>query len=63
MKDNLALSPKTRAMYERMYVGVFYRRFILGEWCLAEGLIYSGFDAAIHVKAELPEKLSGTISS
>lgn len=59
MCDNLALSPKTRAMYERMYVGVFYRRFILGEWCLAEGLIYSGFDAAIHVKAELPETLSG----
>ncbi|MBQ1678667.1 MAG: PBSX family phage terminase large subunit [Oscillospiraceae bacterium] len=55
MSDNLALSPKTRAMYERMYVGVFYRRFILGEWCLAEGLIYSGFNAALHVKAELPE--------
>lgn len=55
MRDNLALSPKTRAMYERMYVGVFYRRFILGEWCLAEGLIYSGFDAAMHVRTELPE--------
>lgn len=55
MSDNLALSPKTRAMYERMYVGVFYRRFILGEWCLAEGLIYSGFSAALHVKKELPE--------
>lgn len=55
MDDNLALSPKTKARYERMYVGVFYRRFILGEWCLAEGLIYSGFDAALHVKKELPE--------
>lgn len=55
MRDNLALSPKTRAMYERMYVGVFFRRFILGEWCLAEGLIYSGFDAAMHVRTELPE--------
>lgn len=56
MKDNLALSPKTREMYERMYVGVFYRRFILGEWCLAEGLIYSGFDAARHVTTDLPER-------
>ena len=56
MKDNLALSPKTRAMYERTYVGVFYRRFILGEWCLAEGLIYSGFDAARHVTTALPER-------
>ena len=55
MDDNLALSPKTKARYERMYTGVFYRRFILGEWCLAEGLIYSCFDAARHVKADLPE--------
>lgn len=22
------------------YTGVFYRRFILGEWCIAEGLVY-----------------------
>lgn len=55
MRDNLSLSQETRAMYERMYTGVFYRRFILGEWCLAEGLIYSCFDAARHVKADLPE--------
>lgn len=56
MRDNLALSPKTRAMYERMYVGVFYRRFILGEWCLAEGLIYAAFDPALHVVSALPDK-------
>lgn len=55
MRDNLSLSQETRAMYERMYTGVFYRRFILGEWCLAEGLIYSCFDPAQHVKTELPE--------
>lgn len=54
MEDNLALSPKTRAMYARMYTGVFYRRFILGEWCLAEGLIYSVFDPARHVTDRLP---------
>lgn len=56
MDDNLALSPKTKARYERMYTGVFYRRFILGEWCLAEGLIYAAFDPALHVVKELPEK-------
>lgn len=54
MEDNLALSPETRSRYERMYSGVFYRRFILGEWCLAEGLIYSAFDRARHVTDLLP---------
>ena len=54
MEDNLALSPKTRTMYARMYTGVFYRRFILGEWCLAEGLIYSVFDPVRHVTDQLP---------
>lgn len=56
MDDNLALSPQTKARYERMYTGVFYRRFILGEWCLAEGLIYAAFDPALHVVHELPDK-------
>lgn len=56
MDDNLALSHKTKARYERMYTGVFYRRFILGEWCLAEGLIYAVFDPALHVVSALPDK-------
>ena len=62
MKDNLALSPKTVAMYMRMYVGVFYRRFVLGEWVPAEGLIYPMFDRAEHVTAALPTKGSYYIS-
>lgn len=40
MEDNLALSPSIRKRYEGMYSGIFYRRYILGEWCLAEGLVY-----------------------
>lgn len=56
MDDNLALSHKTKARYERMYTGIFYRRFILGEWCLAEGLIYAAFDPALHVVSALPDK-------
>ena len=54
MEDNLALDPKIRARYERMYEGAFYRRYILGEWCLAEGLVYSFFDRDIHVTTKLP---------
>ena len=55
MEDNLALDPKIKARYERMYEGVFYRRYILGEWCLAEGLVYGFFDKDIHVTTKLPE--------
>lgn len=40
MQDNPSLSEKTLQRYESMYTGVFYRRYILGEWCIAEGLVY-----------------------
>ena len=40
MADNLSLSPKIRERYERMYTGVFYQRYVLGLWVLAEGLVY-----------------------
>ncbi len=40
MHDNPGLSARTIARYEAMYSGVFYRRYILGEWCVAEGLVY-----------------------
>ena len=31
---------EVRARYESMYSGIFYRRFVLGEWTAAEGRIY-----------------------
>lgn len=40
LDDNPALDDKIKARYESMYTGVFYRRYILGEWCVAEGLVY-----------------------
>ena len=44
MADNPALPPSIRARYERAYSGVFYRRFVLGEWTAAQGLVYDFFD-------------------
>lgn len=44
MDDNPSLSPRIRARYKNAYSGVFYRRFILGEWTAAEGLVYDFFD-------------------
>lgn len=43
MSDNLSLSPETRARNERMFTGVFYRRFIRGEWAMTDGLVYPQF--------------------
>jgi len=53
MEDNPSLSNRIRERYARMYDGVFYRRFILGEWVAAQGLVYDFFDA--DYIAEPPE--------
>ena len=53
MEDNPALAPEIRRRYETLYTGVFYQRYILGQWCMAEGLIYS-FDREKHIARELP---------
>ncbi len=46
MNDNPSLSPAIRQRYARLYSGVFYRRFVLGQWVAAEGRVYDFFDAA-----------------
>ena len=46
MEDNPALARSARERYERMFQGTFYRRFVLGEWVAAEGLVYDFFDGA-----------------
>lgn len=43
MTDNPSLSEKTLERYKSMYSGVFYQRYILGEWVAAEGLVYQDF--------------------
>ena len=55
MDDNPSLSPRIRARYEKAYSGTFYRRFILGEWTAAKGLIYDFF-APQEYCARVPEK-------
>ena len=47
MADNPSLSPQIRSRYERLYTGVFYRRFILGQWVQAEGRVYDFFDSGM----------------
>lgn len=53
MDDNLSLSEKVKERYRRMYTGVFFKRYILGLWVLAEGIIYDMFNEDTHkVKTE-----------
>lgn len=40
LEDNPALDEKIIERYKSLYTGVFYQRYILGEWVVAEGLVY-----------------------
>ena len=44
MEDNPSLTEAIRQRYQRLYTGVFYRRFILGQWAQAEGRVYDFFE-------------------
>ncbi len=49
MDDNPSLTKKTKDRYKRMFSGVFFKRFILGLWVVAEGIIFDMFDEGRHV--------------
>ena len=53
MTDNKTLSPRTLERYRNMYTGVFARRFIHGEWSVADGVIYSMFDSERNVRGDI----------
>ncbi len=52
--DNTFLDKRYVEELKKEYTGVFYRRFILGEWCSAEGLVYPMFDEAMHTVEDIP---------
>ncbi len=47
MADNPTLSAQTLRRYERAFHGAFYRRFVLGEWAVPDGLVYDFFDESL----------------
>lgn len=63
MNDNLSLSETIKERYRRMYIGIFFDRFILGLWVLAEGIIYPKYAEAIEEPPEniKPEKYALSI--
>lgn len=44
LDDNPSLDPAFIADLKKEYSGMWYKRYILGEWAVAHGLIYDSFD-------------------
>lgn len=58
MSDNPIMTDEKIEKAVTLYSGVFYQRYILGLWVLAEGLVYPQFSKEEHIKA-LPKEASG----
>ena len=54
LDDNPSLSEKFKDSLKAEYKGIWHRRFILGEWVLAEGSVFDFFDIHRHVVPEPP---------
>jgi PBSX family phage terminase large subunit len=63
--DNETLTADYVDSLKKEYTGLWYRRFIDGEWCQAEGAIYDMWDEARHtVRAEdMPKKFDGMFAA
>lgn len=55
MIDNPSMSVKKRNYYHSIYFGVFFQRYILGLWVMAEGAIYDMWSEE-NVYSKLPVK-------
>ncbi|GAA3455890.1 hypothetical protein GCM10018962_77240 [Dactylosporangium matsuzakiense] len=57
LTDNPTLSERYKRGLTRMYQGLWYRRFVLGEWVVAEGAVYDMWDPERHVitDAKMPK--------
>lgn len=54
LDDNPTLTEAYKRQRKAEYSGLLYRRMILGEWCIAEGAVYSSWDPDQHVVDVLP---------
>ncbi len=53
--DNPYLPREYVEALKKEYTGLWYKRFILGKWCVAEGAIYDFFDESRNCIDETPE--------
>ena len=54
LDDNPGLPEGFADRLRRQYVGLWYRRFVAGEWVAAEGAVYDMWDPDRHVVDDLP---------
>jgi PBSX family phage terminase large subunit len=57
LDDNYYLDPAYVKHLKSTFSGLYYRRYILGEWCMAEGAIYDMFDQMVHVVDHIPAEV------
>ena len=62
LEDNPVLTEEYKDELRNTFTGIFYRRMILGEWVLAEGIIYDMFSFH-HIVTEVPRILKYWISA
>lgn len=55
IEDNPGLNEQFKADIRSMYTGLYYRRFVLGEWVAAEGAIFDMWDPDLHVVDLMPQ--------
>lgn len=63
MDDNPSLSEKIKNRYKNLYSGIFYERFVLGKWCMADGLVYPSFSSEKHIVKKIPPDISEYVVS
>jgi len=54
LDDNPFLDQDFVEALKTEYTGVWFQRYVLGQWVIAEGVVYDMFDAARHVTADIP---------
>lgn len=54
LDDNPSLTPAYVTALKAEYTGLWYRRYITGDWCLAEGAVYDAWDPDRHIIDVLP---------
>lgn len=55
LDDNPFVSQRVKDTLKKNYIGLWYKRFILGLWCVAEGAIYDFFDEKYHTLPRPPK--------
>ena len=60
LEDNRSLAPAYVESLKREYTGLWYDRYILGKWTVAEGAVYAMFNPDVHVVDEIPSEFVRT---